>query len=403
MSLINQMLKDLEQRGAGDSEVIIADTEKAMISKFDNIQPMPNQLPNKLPLMKIAVVIALLASTAYYWIQHGLNKNELHNAVIANINESKDIISAPADSKVSEVAEMPDASITAQKSDTTKMNASENINSEPLFVTELKFQPNAAKFNTIESSKPLIIEATQVNPTSLVESAKQNLQEKNLTVSQQAVKSATKSNLGNATGGKLITADQKSANYYRLAISNLQQGRIAESQANLTLALEANPANQEARQTLAGLLLDNKRNDEARMILATGLAIAPEQSDFRMTIARLQVESGDRAGALNTLEQGLSNAKGNADYHGFLATLLQRVERHEEAIDHYMSALSLNSNSTSALIGLGISLQAVGKFENAQEAFTRAQSTKSLSIELSQFVDQQLKVINQHINNTNSK
>ncbi|MDP3086885.1 MAG: tetratricopeptide repeat protein [Methylotenera sp.] len=403
MSLINQMLKDLEQRGAGDPEVIISGTEKAMTSKFDNIQPMPSQLPNKLPLMKIAVVLALLASTAYYWIQHGLDKNESYKADIANIKESQDIIYAPADLKVSEAAKTDDASITAQKSDMTKMNESGNIDSEPLFVTELKFQPIATKAhkstNNIEPNKPLTIETTQVNATALVESAKQNLQEKNLTVNQQTVKSATKLNFGNATGGKLITADQKSANYFRLAISNLQQGRVAEAQAHLTLALEAKPANQEARQTLAGLLLDNKRNDEARAILTTGLAIAPEQSDFRMAIARLQVESGDHAGALNTLEEGLSNAKGNADYQGFLATLLQRVERHEEAINHYMTALSLNSNSTSALIGLGISLQAVGKFENAQEAFTRAQSAKTLSLELSKFVDQQLKVINQHINN----
>lgn len=121
------------------------------------------------------------------------------------------------------------------------------------------------------------------------------------------------------------------------------------------MALEAN---QDARQTFAGLLLDNKRNDEARATLAAGLAIPPEQSDFRMALARLQVEAGDSAGALNNLEQGLTYAKGNADYQGFFATLLQRAERHEEAINHYMTALSLNSASASALIGMGISLQA---------------------------------------------
>jgi MSHA biogenesis protein MshN len=203
--------------------------------------------------------------------------------------------------------------------------------------------------------------------------------------------------------GKQIRPDQKSANDYRQALSNLQQGRVAEAQANLTLALEANPSNHEARQTLAALLLDNKRNDEAKAILVAGLDIAPEQNDFRMAIARLELESGDQAGALNTLEQGLSYAKSNADYQGFLATLLQRAERHEEAITHYMTALSLKSDSTSALIGLGISLQAVGKFENALEAFNRAQSSNALSPELSQFVNQQLKEINQHIINANSK
>ena len=168
-------------------------------------------------------------------------------------------------------------------------------------------------------------------------------------------------------------------------------------------ALEANPANQEARQTLAGILLDNNRNDEARAILATGLAISPEQTNFRIALARLQVELGDKSAALNTLEQGLAYANNNADYQSFLATLLQRANRHEEAISHYNAALSINSGAANSLVGLGISLQTTGKLENAQDAFARAQSLASLSPELAQFIDQQLKQINQHLQNPSLK
>ena len=194
--------------------------------------------------------------------------------------------------------------------------------------------------------------------------------------------------------GKQIRPEQKSNNYYRLALAQLQQGRVSEAQANLSLALESNPANQEARQTLAGLLLENKRQDEAKAILTAGLAIAPEQNDFRMAIARLQVEAGDRSSALNTLEQGLGYANNNADYQVFTATLLQSAKRHEDAVQHYMTALALRSNDAKALIGLGISLQALGKLDKAQEAFNRAQATATLSPELTLFVEQQLKQLN---------
>jgi MSHA biogenesis protein MshN len=118
-----------------------------------------------------------------------------------------------------------------------------------------------------------------------------------------------------------------------------------------------------------------------------------------MALARLQVEAGDITDGLNTLEQGLSFAKNDADYQNFLATLLQRANRHEEAINHYTNALSLNSTSPSSLIGLGISLQAVGKLEQSQEAFTRAQSIATLSPELSVFVEQRIKQINQRLQN----
>ena len=71
----------------------------------------------------------------------------------------------------------------------------------------------------------------------------------------------------------------------------------------------------------------------------------------------------------STLEQGLPYANNNADYQSFLATLLQRANRHEDAISHYNSALAINSSAVNSLVGLGISLQALGKFENAQDAF----------------------------------
>lgn len=199
---------------------------------------------------------------------------------------------------------------------------------------------------------------------------------------------------------KQIGVEQKSANHYRQALEYLQQGRVAEAQASLSAALDVDAANHEARQVLAGLLLDNKRLDEASTTLAAGLVIAPEQIDFRITLARLQVEAGDITGGLNTLEQGLQYAKNHADYQHFIATLLQRANRHEEAIAHFTNALSLNTTTPAgALIGLGISLQTMGKLEQSQEAFTLAQSSATLNPELALFAEQRIKEINQSLQN----
>jgi MSHA biogenesis protein MshN len=199
---------------------------------------------------------------------------------------------------------------------------------------------------------------------------------------------------------KQVGVAQKSANDYRQALTYLQQGRVSEAQASLSAALDTDAANHEARQMLAGLLLDNHRHDEARTTLAAGLAIAPEQTDFRIALARLQVEAGDITEALNTLEQGLPFAKNYADYLHFFATLLQRANRHEEAIAHYTSALSLNTTTPAGtLIGLGISLQATGKLAQSQEAFTLVQTSATLNPELALFVEQRIKQINQSLQN----
>jgi MSHA biogenesis protein MshN len=117
----------------------------------------------------------------------------------------------------------------------------------------------------------------------------------------------------------------------------------------------------------------------------------------------LQVETGEVNASLNTLEQGLPYAKNNGNYLVFLATLMQRANRHEDAIKHYNTALSLNSASSSstsnALVGLGISLQAMDKLKESQEAFSRAQSSASLSPELLAFVEQRIKQIQQRLQN----
>jgi MSHA biogenesis protein MshN len=403
MSLINQMLKDLEQRGAGNSGVTIADTDKPMATKLGAVsKPQARQSKAGFPFIKIGGLVVLLAGGVYLWINNGsalFHKPEGTKADLANLKpQAKVSIANPA---TVQKVEAPVITVPAVEKPAIEKPA--EIESPPLFALELKYKPIAAQSPSIKMDRNNVLpEPVTVKPVQIVEPVKLITPEKStlkdhVTSDHVISKPIAKSNVNDTSIGKQIRPDQKSGNFYRQAIINLQQGRVAEAQANLTQALEANPANQEARLTLTGLLVDNKRNDEAKATLAAGLAISPEQSDFRMALARLQVEAGDRSAALNNLEQGLAYAKGNADYQSFLATLLQRAERHEEAINHYMTALSLNDTSPNSLIGLGISLQAVGKLENAQEAFTRAQASEALSPELSLFVEQRLKQINQRL------
>ena len=368
MSLINQMLKDLEQRGAGSNNPI--KINPAMLSTG-----VPQS--RSFPLIKIGVLLALLAGGVYSW---------MHAA-----KPSADTTSpAPA------LAPTASASKPAEASAQTATNAQPNT----LFATQLDAQhlqaitpPKKAPVAPMPATSEVNVPAPVVPVVEKTTPLSSNEVDKSPSVKHTAPKLVSKQELDTGLG-KQIRPEQKSNNYYRLALAQLQQGRVSEAQANLSLALESNPANQEARQTLAGLLLENKRQDEAKAILTAGLAIAPEQNDFRMAIARLQVEAGDRSSALNTLEQGLGYANSNADYQVFTATLLQSAKRHDDAVQHYMTALAIRSNDAKALIGLGISLQALGKLDKAQEAFNRAQATATLSPELTLFVEQQLKQLN---------
>ncbi len=193
-----------------------------------------------------------------------------------------------------------------------------------------------------------------------------------------------------AQTGKKVSPQQQSDNLYKQAIGELQQGRGNEARRTLQRALEANQNNVKARQTLVDMLIDGSQLEEASALLREGLKLSPEQADFTMTLARLQLETGDTKGSMNTLQQGLQSARDDPQYHAFYAALLQGAERHQESVYHYLVALRSNPAMPTWLVGIGISLQALGKDVDAVEAFRRAKDTGQLTPQLIQFVDQRL-------------
>ena len=190
---------------------------------------------------------------------------------------------------------------------------------------------------------------------------------------------------------KQVSAAQQADAEFRKAVALMQQGHIAEALAGYQAALQLDPGLDAARQTLVALLVEEKRGPEAERVLQERLRSKPDHSGFIMLLARLQVERGAVAEATATLEKGLPYAKTQADYQAFLAALLQRQNRNDEAIAHYQIALQLVPNNGIWQMGYGISLQARQRNTDAKAAFQRALDTNTLSPDLQAFVQQKLK------------
>jgi len=200
-----------------------------------------------------------------------------------------------------------------------------------------------------------------------------------------------------APGGKLdkrtrqASVQQQADNEFRKANGLMQQGHIDEALAGYEAALRLDASHDAARQAMVALLLESKRNDDAERVLKDGLKNNLKHSGFAMVLARLQVEREASWSALLTLQKTLPYASQQADYQAFVAALLQRLNRHKEAVVHYQKALQLSPNSGVWLMGQGISLQALQRKEEARDAFKRAIETRTLSEDLQAFVAQRLK------------
>lgn len=193
-----------------------------------------------------------------------------------------------------------------------------------------------------------------------------------------------------------MSADQQAVYHYQQAIAFLQQGRVAEAQDMLKKTLDIYPAHEDARQTLVGLLVDNHQVDEAMSVLKAGLELSPKHISFAQTLARLQLDAGQTEEALNTLQAGAIdiNMGGSdaAEYQALLAVVQQKLNHHDAAITHFQLALQHAANSPALLIGLGVSLQMLGRNQEAKASFMQAQQTE-LNQELAMFVAERIKQV----------
>lgn len=183
---------------------------------------------------------------------------------------------------------------------------------------------------------------------------------------------------------------QRAEAEYRQASTYLQQGRQTEALAALQQVLKLDPQHAPARQALISLLLENNRQEDAMRELKQGLALDPNNSNFAMLLARLQVERANVNEAIITLQSGLPAGQERPDYLAFLAALKQKTGTHKEAIQLYRQALKKHANNAVWWMGLGISLQADGATQDAIDAYKQAKTQPGLSAELHAFVEQKI-------------
>ncbi len=188
-----------------------------------------------------------------------------------------------------------------------------------------------------------------------------------------------------------ITLQQQAENEFRKAYELMQQGQASAAISGYETVLKLDAGHLVARQTLVRLLLESRRNAEAERLLQEGLQLDHRQSSLAMLLARIQVGRNELSQALETMQKSLPYAQQQADYQAFVAALLQRQNKHKEAITYFQNAVQLSPQSGVWLMGLGISLRAEQRNAEAREVFNRALETRTLSAELQSFVKQQLK------------
>ena len=367
MSLINQVLNSLEERGAHTSPDHTLIRAVPVTAEYKWVRPMV-----------VGVVLTLIVTAVVWKLLAEKKQSPAQIPVERQVTAISAVVPASSVLELTmEASPLPASKLSYELSDVP-----EPVVAKPRY--------RLALAETKQEVEPKPVARNQESNETESESAESP------SLPQKDSAAATRPRNEPATSPstpviKQVSRSQQADAEYRKAVMLQQQGHGLEALVGFETALKMNAQHDEARLALVSALLQNNRGADAERVMQEGLKIKHAQTAFSMALARMQVARGDMAHAMETLQKNLVQADNKPEYQAFYAALLQREGRHKEAIVHYQIAVQSAPRNGIWLMGYGISLQAVERVEDAKSAYQQALATQTLSPELTAFVQQKLK------------
>jgi len=184
-----------------------------------------------------------------------------------------------------------------------------------------------------------------------------------------------------------LTVERQVARDFRAAAMAVSDGNQAEAERLLEDLLNRDNGQHRARLLLAGLYVQQQRNSRAESVLASGLLHYPQHAPYARLYAQLLAAQARDSEAINALQAALPAACDDADYHALLAGLYQCSGRPAAAAGSYRAALRLAPAHGEWWMGLGISSEQAGDANTAAAAYREALHYP-LTTALQQYVQQ---------------
>ncbi len=189
-----------------------------------------------------------------------------------------------------------------------------------------------------------------------------------------------------------VTPQGKSA--HELGIQQLKENKLLAAESSFTQELLRNPEHVEARLQLFALLVQRSRLDQAEQVVREGLALDGKEYRLRKAYARLLVERQQGQSAIDLLVQRpLPTVAEDLEYFALLAGLLQDRGDYRQASGIYQQLLQVRPQQAIWWMGLGVSLEQSGDRKGAFEAYRQAQRLPGLRSDLQQFVSNRIELM----------
>jgi tetratricopeptide (TPR) repeat protein len=156
-----------------------------------------------------------------------------------------------------------------------------------------------------------------------------------------------------------------------LGLAHYRAGALAAAAEAFRAVHAAEPSLLQARQLLGLVLVELGRDSEAIPHLEASVGVAPDEPGVLFGLGRAYSRSGDpRAGEI--AERLSKTPAGEALWHQLQGLMMQRDDRHEEALKAFAAATAQNAELPGLSVNVGVSRLALGDRDGARRAFQAA-------------------------------
>jgi MSHA biogenesis protein MshN len=417
MSVINQMLKDLEQRSPK--------------SNGNTIQPGNVELaysPRKIALVTGICVLVCCFISFYVWqlisennalkaekISRHATKQVSHQVVTNQVNNSAN----PAqNSSANQLDKLVTSNNNVYKATMTTEESQQSINRRVEQDNQQVIVPKKADISgPRESGKTSSDNLSENKSQSIAAKPLVNHSSSRVTPAKKAVEiadahsnSATVSshrhNVANtvtherktnrnkmSVSRRQLSADELVEQKLTLAEKALMAKQVAKAEEFLEEVVIIKPSDSQTRKKLAALWFGRQAYQDAVNLLSQGIALNGKDSSLREMKARIHLKQGQVTAALNTLIP-LAQLK-DEQYQIMLANTAQQAQQNKVAVEAYKVLITMQPDIGRWYLGLAVLHDKSSQFTLASVAYNQALTKNDLSVASVSFVEQRIQVIGQ--------
>lgn len=388
MSLVNDMLRDLDQRRAG--EALTASGESLKPAQPSVARPRARWLPVGVGLAASAAMMA-----GIWFFGSGTRTSEVAIAIPAEtVVSSVGEVSTPASVAAAVEPQLDEVRTVSDYLGDSSENEMQLAVEEPLTkpvsepVAESLSEPLSEPPVLQAATEPLISESSQAEidlreaKTDAPSRAEQKAQENAIVANTTAQPTTALDRPQTIRSSDELSAKEVDVIQVQNGLKLLANGNEDAAFEALSSHVRAAPAAHQSRETLIKLLLSRGQTARAGTLADAGLSIAPNHSGFKKAKARFLIADKNYESAAALLSARAPEPRSDLEYHELLASAQLGAGDFVGAMQNYRQLLQFDGSQTRWWYGYAVANDRLGNISVAKQSYEQALKGASLSVGL---------------------